>query len=180
MAERWCILRTSARRTWPLVESLVADGYEAWAPRGVPDQALRRPRRRSRKRISGEDLVPIMPTYVFARERHLDDLIGLAELREFSIMCDRMSHRGYAIIADASLDKLRQREDRSTPKPPAAPAEPFDHGEEIKVPVGIAGYAGMSGIVQSSDGKKTYLDFGGIMGRVEIETFRLRPEKLAA
>lgn len=180
----WCILRTSGRNTLRLAETLAAQGYDAWTPKGPPEPkqpdetAKRAPRSRSRRKAEeAMDLVPILPTFIFAPARHLEDLAELSRREEFSVMCDRVWHRGYMLVADASLDHMRAYEARAMKRLPPPPAEPFEEGQIVKVPIAIMGFASMSGMVESSDHKKTWINFGGVMGRVQVETFRLRPDE---
>lgn len=183
----WLVLRCQGRRTLGLADSLKSEGFEVWTPRVPPTpppwSSERRPRSRSRRGLLHcEELVPAMPTFVFASEHHLDDLAILSETRPFSLMLDRVWHRGFIVIADRALDHLRWHEERklaeAEKRKPKPPAQPFGAGEAIRPPSGP--YEGLPGIVASSDGRHTWLDFGGIMGRVKVETFRLRGDREAA
>jgi hypothetical protein len=179
----WCILRTGGKNTLPLADELNRAGLATWTPRVLPDpdaNARRAPRSRSRRRKNNEtELVAALATFIFAPECHLGDLVALSHQGRFSVMTDKIRGRGYALIADKALNPLRALEaDSALMKRSLAPVEPFGRGDEIRVPSEGGPYAGMSGIVESSDGKRTWLNFGGIMGRVEIQTFRLRPEEM--
>lgn len=70
----WCILRTAGRSTLPLAQSLGADGYDVWTP--VETTTRRVPRMNAKRTIR----LPIMAGFVFARARHLVDLMQLADM----------------------------------------------------------------------------------------------------
>lgn len=159
----WCVLRTSGRGTLSLADSLSGAGIEAWAPRRELD--VRRPRSRCRSRR----IVPLMPSYVFARVRHLEDLVRLS---------DRPGrHEGFslfryfgklALFSDDALEPLRSAETRALPRRRRRTYRP---GQMVRVPEG--NFGGMSGIVERSDGRYTMVCFGGSI-RVKIATFLLR------
>lgn len=163
MTNAWCILRTSARYTIPLAETLKADGYEVWTP--VETRMVRVPR----KNVKREVRLPIMPSYVFARSDRLVDLLMLADEpvkprragtgahSDFSVM---HAFGGIPLVPDAHLTKLREREDELTPKPKTVKAKvpTFDIGELLRMGSGI--FAGMVGRVERSDEANTLLTFG--------------------
>lgn len=72
---RWIILRTSGGQTLPLMRSLRAADFEVWSPARTIRRVLRRGRPGER---SVESDVPILPTFLFAREGQLDALARLA------------------------------------------------------------------------------------------------------
>jgi hypothetical protein len=109
---RWCILRTSGGQTLPLMRSLRDEGFDVWSPARTIRKILR-PGTRTEKRIETD--VPILPTFVFARER---DLAALADVAgrstgsrpEFPIFCSggRTPCVGdRQVIADASVQSVR-------------------------------------------------------------------------
>ncbi len=170
----WCILRTSGRSTLPLASSLAASGYEVWTP--SEGLARRRPRLD----------VPMTPTYVFARSRHIFELIHLSanpgsKHHGFSVF--RNCH-GVPLIADRSLDFLRaeeeklerRRQDQQRKRRGKAKGSAFDIGETVRIPDG--NFAGMDGIVEESDPRHTYVGLGGFM-RVKVSTFILRENELS-
>jgi hypothetical protein len=71
---RWIILRTSGPQTLPLMRSLCDAGLEAWTPARTIRKVVRKGTR-TEQRIEID--VPILPTFVFAREQ---DLPAFAEL----------------------------------------------------------------------------------------------------
>jgi transcription antitermination factor NusG len=167
----WCILRTSGRNTIPLVETLKADGFTAWTPVEV---------QRIRKRNSHERLTrafPMTPSFVFARADRIAGLLALSNAYrkrqpDFSVM----RYRGnIPTIADLELEALRSMELRAQPK---EDRPKFGVGSTVRVPEGA--FAGMTGIVETDDGKFALVGFGGRM-KVRVASFLLRPsEKEAA
>ncbi len=159
-AGRWCILRTAGSRTLPLAQSLAAAGIEAWTP--VEMVKRRIPRKVGRV----EKAAPLLPTFVFASAAHLFDL------RRISRMIGS-PHPAFAffrynglvpLIAQREIDKLRLLENRMKPK---RRRPTMAIGAEVRPTDGA--YAGMTGVVQESDGKTTLVAFGGWMN-VKIET----------
>ena len=132
----WCILRCQGRSTFRLVKALADQGYVAWTP-----QTFRRIRI-PRFNVRTEAVLPLLPTYVFAKADCLSDLLELAKVTypRFSIM----RHQGMIpLVEDANLDGLRSLET----KPPPTKA---NHS------IPVAAYVSMA------DGV-----FGGMKGRVE-------------
>ncbi|MGY2732797.1 transcription termination/antitermination NusG family protein [Sphingomonas sp. UYP23] len=68
----WVILRTSGGRTLALVDSLREVGFDVWTP------IEERSRLAARNRELVEQVVAILPGYVFARYDRLDDLLNLS------------------------------------------------------------------------------------------------------
>lgn len=153
----WCILRTGASRTLPLVASLEAAGFDVWSP----VQTLNRRRGRTRERV--EYAAPIMPTFVFARAIHRDELLRLASL-PFS------DHPGFSVfrhlggiplISDAEVAGARRIEDRCKRAAKQGQRQAFAVGQRVRVTEGAA--AGLFGeVVQDGDGKFVLVAFAGI------------------
>lgn len=168
----WCILRTAARSTLRLADGLSASDYEAW----TPVEVIRR--RVPRKNDAQAIPAPIMPTFVFARASQMPGLFALAAdpmtaLPSFSVF--RYRDR-IPLVCDSELRALRAREDRSRREVlKAGKAAPYRHGDMVRAPDGA--FAGMSGIVEMSDGKHTLVMFGGRFG-VKIDTFLLRENEI--
>ncbi|SEM54568.1 hypothetical protein SAMN05192583_0577 [Sphingomonas gellani] len=122
---RWCILRTSGGRTLALADFLIAAGLEAWTPR----KTFKRDKPGRCRLIDGrkptvEIAAAILPTFVFARARHLpalaDMLADPASLHPpFSIFrhAGRIPEVGSAEVQGlrneeaAAAELLRQRRD---------------------------------------------------------------------
>lgn len=153
----WCILRTGASRTLPLVVSLEAAGFEVWSP----VQTLTRRRGRARERV--EYAAPIMPTFVFARADRWQDLAQLAA-QPFS------DHPGFSMfrylgaiptIGDAEIAEARRIEDRGKRAAKMGQRQAFTIGQSVKVTEGPG--AGLSGeVVKDGDGKFVLVAFAGI------------------
>ncbi len=167
----------AAPRTLKVATSLREAGIEIWTP--VVIHKRRAPRTKAVTSVER----PIAPTFAFAAAEHIEQLLAirrdpLSPHPAFSLL----HHRGDVVrIKDSDLAGLRaaqvdeQRKAGSLGKQrPAA----------IEVGVGVrmdeGPFAGMSGIVTSSDGRRTYLNFGGLLGRCEIETSQIQPDQLEA
>lgn len=177
-ADGWIILRTSGARTLRLRDSLEEDGFDVWTPTRV--RTVRVPRANFRRPVK----FAVVPSFVFARRRHLYDLLELAAMPDkprrgaglrkpahdpFSVFrhCDRIP-----VIRDEALESLRQAEERVTDKRPRR----YGDGERVKILRGPFG--GMIGRVEKSSRRKTVLCFGHNF-RVEVDNFILGPEDVA-
>jgi transcription antitermination factor NusG len=164
---RWCILRTGGKRTLRLADSLALSGFEVWTPR----ETIRK--RLPRRKAKADHTIPIMPTFVFANAAQLTDLAALAMRKnkaqpDFSV---QQYNRCYPLIDDHELDPLRVAERKGTP---LEQVRQFTHGETVKLTEG--GFAGMAGIVQTSDGKHTMVCFPGFTIPIKISTLHLLPD----
>lgn len=180
--KRWIILRTAGRSTLPLVNSLSEAGYEAWTPSQVPDGPA--------KRDTAEARCPMTPTYVFACERHLFDLIALSanpgrKHAGFSVF--RNCH-GVPLVEDHDLGDLRDEEAKVEQRWKDAvrrsrsknKGQAFEIGETVRVPAdAYPSFAGMDGMVEESDARHTYIALGGFL-RLKISTFLLRGDSVGA
>jgi hypothetical protein len=151
----WLILRTAGSKTLKLAETLRADGYEAWSP--VETRSIRIPRANVRRKVT----LPIMPSYVFARDYHLIDLLELSALAvrpngvpSFSVL---HIHNKIPLIADEHLDELRAIQAKRTPRKIASEALP----KGARVGVEGGSFSGMRGVVERSDTVHTLVSFGG-------------------
>lgn len=166
MGTRWIILRTSGRCTLGLATSLKRAGYDVWTP--AQTSTFRAPRTNAKREVT----LPIIPTFVFARADRLLDLLDLADSPtkghdEFSVF----HYFGrIPLLADRELEALRSEETRAVPK---RKRKVYSKGERVRIPEGS--FAGMSGVVQQSDGSHVLVSFGGSM-RVKIASFLLRPD----
>jgi len=170
-SERWCILRTSPGRTLNLAKSLAAAGLDVWTP--IAEQSRRVPRSKQRREVE----MPIMPTFVFARADHIAELTTILSLPinphpAFSIF----RHAGrIPLIADREIAGARAEEDRGKRTKLKAHRHLFATGSTVKVAEGVG--AGLSGIVEQSDGKFALVCFGGRMA-MKIATFLLRTDEV--
>jgi len=153
----WCILRTGASRTLPLVASLEAAGFDVWSP----VQTLTRRRGRTRERV--EYQAPIMPTFVFARAYQRDDLARLAAL-PFG------EHPGFSmfrylgdipLISDIEVAGARRIEDKFKRAAKIGQRKTFAVGQAVHVTEGPG--AGLFGeVVEAGDGKFVLVACRGI------------------
>jgi hypothetical protein len=168
----WCILRTSAGRTLPLVASLQEAGLDAWSPMVV--KVTRKPRG-SKGRVERE--CPIMPTFVFARAACLP---ALAE-----ILAQPMNpHPSFSIfryygriplVADREIAPARAEEERARKTMlKKTHRHAFPVGEKVRVTEGVA--AGMSGVVEAGDGSFALVAFGSF--QMKIATFLLGTDEV--
>ncbi|MDR6789559.1 hypothetical protein J2Y58_002932 [Sphingomonas sp. BE138] len=112
---RWCILQTTAAKTLPLMAALRGEGIDAWTPSRTVKRDAPGNRRRlalGQRKVMVEVTVPILPCWVFAPERDMDDLWRLADQPEgrhprFSVFTGA---RGAALVRDTAVAGLRQAE----------------------------------------------------------------------
>lgn len=181
----WCVLRTAARHTLTLAESLAADGYEVWTP--VEVRMIRIPR----KNVKREVRLPIMPSYIFARAHQLVDLLMMADCPVKRRTCasgrdewgreikpkphsdfDVMHAFGQIpMVPDKHLTRLREIEIQRTPKRKAE--KTFIPGVLVKV--GGGSFGGMAGTVKRSDSGYTLVCFNDRY-EVKIPTLLLQED----
>jgi hypothetical protein len=175
----WCILRTSGRSTIKLAETLAKDGFDVWTP--IETRTICVPRMNAKREVT----LPIMPSYVFARKKHLVDLLELAAMpvkpRRGQGMRDP-AHVGFSVlhafggipmVADKHLARLRELEQRTAPKPRAA--EPLTLGIGVRIKGGAA--QGMKGTVERSNRLHTVVCINDRY-TVKILTSLLDPDEL--
>jgi hypothetical protein len=193
----WCILRTSGARTLPLADSLVSAGIGAWTPR----KTIRRVMPRGRV-IEAE--APILPTMVFARAVHLMDLVISAAdpalpyaafsvfrhagkiplVRDRDIAGLQVEERAQAellqILRDCETREERRRERAAAMKTKRARrkllrSERIDYPVGLEVGVkGMPAMAGLTGVIETTDGKSAVVAFGGSL-RMTIEAWQILP-----
>ncbi len=182
----WCILRTSGSSTMPLARGLREAGYDAWTPIEIQN----RRRGHSRDRIDRE--AAIMPSYVFADAARLAELLALSKrpaqcyrrwdkakaefvihgIPYFSVF--RYDDR-FPVIADGSLEPLRVIERRTAPK---AIAPVFSQGDRVKLVEG--GFAGMSGVVETSKGEYSLVCFPNFPIPIKIASLLLLQDMVSS
>jgi transcription antitermination factor NusG len=178
----WCILRMSGPRTLTLTRSLADAGIEAWTPTAT--RLIRVPRSRAKR----ERDFPIMPTFVFVRARHLAELRRCLSLPSnphpaFSIF---RHGGGIPLIADGEIGSVRAIEeqgqherqrarDREADAARRAKRHHVAVGSEVEIPEG--GFAGLTGIVEESDGRFALVCFGGSL-RVKVASFLLASDEV--
>lgn len=110
---RWCILRTSGGQTLPLMRSLRAASFDAWTPARTIRKTVRAKTPTGSRQLEVE--LPILPTFVFARER---DLALLADAAAQSISphpaFSIFRHGGkIPLVSDGDVAGLRAEEQRA-------------------------------------------------------------------
>ena len=168
--EGWIILRTSGSNTLKLVEHLSTGGCEVWAP--TRTVVKRSPRRKSSRDVTAA----ILPSFVFARARHVHALLILAESPSRS--CPSFSvfrqNGSVPVISTTELSPLRFIEkaeaDRLKRQRMKGKVAAFPSGSIIRMSGGS--FAGLSGVVESDDGRFAEISFGSF--KVKISTFLLR------
>lgn len=166
----WLILRTATGKTLKLAETLREDGYDAWSP--VETRTIRIPRMNARRTV----FLPIMPTYVFARAHHYDELVEMERMpvkpRRMANMPSHASfsilqiHERTAFVPDDQLDQLRRIEFKRTLRKKAL--EALKRGQPVTAEGGVFG--GKSGAVVRSDKMHTLVLFVGDNFPVKIRT----------
>jgi hypothetical protein len=176
MDDHWLILRTSSRATIALADCLLRDGYEAWTP--VHTFMKRAPRRRELNEV----VVPMLPSFAFARAQHIHSLLALAE--SFSKPCPDFSVFHYMnnvpLVSDGELSSLRNLEESCRQRAAVEKRKSnrreilFRAGDAIRINGGA--FAGMDGVVENDDGKFAMVSFGGT--KVKIATFLLANDNI--
>lgn len=175
----WCILRTAGPRTMALTKSLADAGFGAWTP--IYEITRRRGRSRDRHYVEA----PIIPTFVFVPEQHLRALAAmLAQPTHPHPAFSIFVYAGRApIIAERSMAHLRKAEEQArlraeqrarTDK--AKQRIDIPVGEKVKV-VEESNFLGLTGVVESCDGRTAMVNFGGPYA-IEIQTWRLMTDEL--
>jgi len=99
---RWIILRTSGGHTLPLAQSLNDVGLEAWTPARTLRRYVRANTPSGKRAL--ESQIPILPTFVFARETFLSDLINASN-------SDRTPHPKFTVfIVDGRVPQIHETE----------------------------------------------------------------------
>lgn len=162
----WCIIQTSSAGTLAVTEALNDAGIEAWTPTCVEVKRVGK----SRDRV--EQIVPLLPTFAFARYGRLRDILELAHAPAPVYMVwdrdqRRMVMRGrpyfrvfrlgqiYPAVADHELDKLRIAERHGRP---IEQVRIFKSGEQVRLARG-AGFDGLVGEIQEVKGNSATVRF---------------------
>lgn len=168
----WLILRMAASRTVAVTASLKEAGFEVWTPMEKMSQ------RRPRSRAVVAKKVPMMPTYCFARARHLVDLAAeivdpMSRHPQFSIF----QHGGHVVfVADAHLDPLRGRQQARGSK--GKPEPLWNPGDDVRITEGPFG--GLSGIVKDAKGQKVWIAFPDFRIPIQVSASLLLSDVIRA
>lgn len=172
---KWCILRTSAARTLPLVKSLNDKDIGAWSPGKTIE------RRRGHSRARYEVQLAIIPTFVFLPEAFCDDARRIIAMPssphpQFSLFTYRDA---IPLILDKELTRLREEEEFHRTKVKKSKRYDFGNGDGVRVDDVESAFLGMSGVVESCNGKRAWVDFGGSL-RVNIGAWKLLSDEVRA
>lgn len=173
----WIILRCSSTDTLRVAKSLKDAGLEVWTP--VERKRARMPKTRALT----DRPAALMPSYVFGRVEHVDELLRLAvnpgrEHPRFTVF---RYQGGVPLIADDQLDALRGEQDRRQRvfdkwKRKGWKGAPLTPGMGVNLPDGP--FAGMTGIVEGTEGQFTLVDID-IFGKavtIKVASCLLRPD----
>lgn len=165
-ARDWCIIQTSSAGTLALAAALNEAGIEAWTPTCVSVKRMGK----ARDRV--EQIIPLMPTFVFARFANLDEIADMARAPAPVFMVwdkqeRRMVMRGrphfrifrhgqaFAAVSDRELDKLRIAERRGRP---LEHVHIFGPGEPVRLGPGL-GFDGLIGHIEEVKGSYATVRF---------------------
>ena len=152
---RWVILTTGSSRTLALADGLIEFG--AWTPR----RAERRKGRGKKRDVVVQFDVPITPTFVFVPAEHLAEMLRIRALPTSPHPAFRMLQfrDRIPVVSDAGLRPLRSAEERFRASLLKTIRRRVEPGTSVRVSKG--GFAGMTGIVESSTEKDAKVNFGG-------------------
>jgi transcription antitermination factor NusG len=172
---KWCILRTSAASTLGLVKTLNDAGLGAWSPKKTIE------RRRGASRARYEVVVPILPTFVFVPADFSDDVRRIIALPNsphaaFSLFIYRDA---IPLVFDGEMIDLRKEEARHLDATKKTKRYELKNGAGVRVDAVESAFLGMSGVVESCDGKRAWVSFGGNF-RVNIGAWKLLADQVQA
>lgn len=175
----WFILRTASADTLRICRNLQSAGFSTWTP--IDRKFGRMPRTKAKY----EKEIALLPSYVFARVEHVDDILRIAMLPNKDIGRFSVFHHkgGIPLIADNQLRDLRAEEsrvagifERLRRKGMKGPS--FTKGQVIKMTEGP--FAGLSGVVEDQQGQTTLVSFSGYHRPIKIASLLLKEDMLAA
>lgn len=158
----WCILRTKGSSTLRLARSLAE--FDAWTPTEI------RVERNRKTNARAEQMIAVMPTYVFAPACHLLALLDEAD-------CPMSQHPDFSVfryfdripvIDERELVSLRSIERRTADK--GAPVR-LPIGQDVRTPDGP--YQGLTGQIIEHKGKFTLVAFPGLNFDVKFAPWKL-------
>lgn len=173
--EDWFVIRTAGKSTMILAQTLSEDGIEAWTP--VLTEVVRVPRTNVRREIK----LPMLPSFVFVRSQHLNELLMMARMIDRPRRGQRPAHRSFSVfhyldkiplIADQHLEPLRAKERDAVPKK-ARPS--FDKNASVRV--GSGAFEGLKGRVERCKSGYALVIFTDWKTPVQIPTFLLAEDK---
>jgi hypothetical protein len=175
----WFILRTSGRSTLLLAKTLKQDGFDVWTP--ARTQIIRVPRMNVRREVT----LPLLPSFLFAKTRHLADLLELSNLiekpRRITQDGEARYHRDFSVfhyfdkipmIADRHLEPLRLKEQQLIPR---RDAPEFRNGANVRVNSGA--FEGLKGRVERCKSGYALVIFTDFKRPVKIPTWLLKEDE---
>lgn len=175
----WFILRMASADTLRIHRNLMQAGLSTWTP--IERRFGRMPRTKARY----EKEFALLPSYVFARVEHLDEILRIAMLPNKDIGRFSVFHHkgGIPLIADDQLRDLRAEESRVVGiferlKRKGVKGPQFSKGAVIKLDEGP--FAGLAGVVEGQQGQNTLVSFSGYHRPIKIASLLLREDMLAA
>jgi transcription antitermination factor NusG len=175
----WFILRTANVDTMKTFSALQREGFDVWTP------IERKVKRSARTRAPYDSTAALMPSYLFARVEHLDDILKLSRRTNRGIPKFTVFHHGQGIplVSDSALDALRMEEDRlgrifDKAKLAGMKRPQFGKGKAVRT--GEGPFMGMSGIVEGQQGQFTLVSFAGFHDPIKISSILLVEEVSAA
>lgn len=174
----WCILRMSGPGTLALVASLQGAGMNVW----TPTEHIKR--RVPRSKSMEHRIVPLAPTYAFARRDHLADLqcierMDVSPHPRFSIFryygeTVFVRHRELSPLRAMQQESYRSSLPASGKAPGKARGKSYDVGDVVTFTTGP--FTGFEGFVDLSDGLTTtvIVSLFGRAQEVKVETLQLR------
>lgn len=167
----WFVIRTAGKSTMILAQTLTEDGFEAWTP--IRTEIVRVPRLNVRREIK----LPMLPSFVFVRSRHLTEMLNMARMEERPRRGQRPAHRSFSVfhyldsiplIADQHLEPLRAKERDAVPKK-ARPG----FAKNTLVRVGSGAFEGLKGRVERCKSGYALVIFNDWKRPVKIPTYLL-------
>ena len=178
LASDWCILRMSGPGTLGLVASLQGAGMDVW----TPTEHIKR--RVPRSKSTEHRIVPLAPTYAFARRVHMADLQHIERMDvsphpRFSIFryygeTVFVRHRELSPLRVMQQDSYLSSLPASGRSPGRARGKAYDVGDEVTFTTGP--FTGFKGFVDLSDGLTTtvIVSLFRRAQEVKVETLQLR------
>lgn len=170
----WFILRTASSDTLRVHRNLSNYGMATWTP--IERRFGRMPRTKARF----EKEIALLPSYVFAKVEHLEEILRIALLPNKDIGRFSVFHHkgGIPLIADNQLRGLRAEETRvmgifERLKRKGIKGPQIDKGAVIRMDEGP--FAGLCGVVEGQQGQNTLVSFSGYHRPIKIASLLLHP-----
>jgi transcription antitermination factor NusG len=163
----WCILRMASGDTLKVARSLAAVGLDAWTP--IEKRAGKMPKTGA----SFDKDRALMPSYVFGRVEHVNELLRLAMMPNRQHPRFWVFHHkgGIPLIADSELNALRGEEERKRGvfdrwRRRGMKGPKLARHTQVRMPEGP--FAGLSGIVEDTEGQFTLVSVEGFFEPIKV------------